>query len=264
VVVERVAGRTIDWDAPWLAELRTLRSLFDGPHWRDALSAAAQARGVASGAGAPIRFVDGDAAGTTAYEAYIAQTGCVPTRDNEHDRFNALMWLRWPRAKAALNTRQAAEIARAGVGPRRGAVRDAATLIDESGLVLQSDDPSVFDALVAHDWPQLLVAWRSRWGRDIRALPFGHALLEKLTGPFKAITAAVVPLAWSGDADGAAAAFFMRADLAPPLLPHLPVLGIPGWCAENADARFYADARVFRPPLRGIPLSLRHAAGLHR
>ena len=82
---------------------------------------------------------------------------------------------------------------------------------------------------------------------------FGHALLEKLVGPFKAITACVVPLPTTADPDGAAAQFVESTDLAPRLLPHLPVLGIPGWCAENADPRFYDDPRVFRAqssPLR--------------
>ena len=28
---------------------------------------------------------------------------------------------------------------------------------------------------------------------------------------------------------------------------HLPVLGVPGWCAANEDPAFYADVSVFRP-----------------
>jgi hypothetical protein len=247
--------RIVDWETPWLAELRLLRTLLDGAHWRAALSGAARDRGVVSGGGAPIEFVGPDAAGDAAYEAYVARTGRVPTRDNNHDRFNALIWLAYPRAKAALNARQATEIERAGVGPVRGRVRDAATLIDESALLLQCADPAVLDALATHDWQRLLIEWRARWTRDIRPLAFGHALLDKLAGPFKAITACVVPLDGEGDADAPAAAFIARTDLAPPLLPHLPVLGIPGWCAANADPRFYDDARVFRP--RAAPPSSR-------
>jgi hypothetical protein len=29
---------------------------------------------------------------------------------------------------------------------------------------------------------------------------------------------------------------------------HLPVLGVPGWWAANADPAFYADSTVFRAP----------------
>lgn len=243
-----MTDRPLDWDAPWLDRVRPLRGLLDAADWRGALTAAARERGVVSGGGAPIVFVDADAAGESAYEAFIARTGRVPSRDNAHDRFNALMWLCWPQAKAALNARQAAEIARDGVGAVRGPVRDAATLIDESAVLLQCADPAVFEALDAHAWRRLLVEWRPRWGTDIRVLPFGHALLEKLTGPFKAITASVVPILSDADADAAAAAFVARPDLAPGLLPHLPVLGIPGWCDDNTDPRFYDDPRVFRPP----------------
>ena len=241
----------IDWEAPWLVSLRSLQSFLHGrgrdEDWRLALSAAAGSRGVCSGRQAPIEFTAPDAAADVPYEVFIASTGQVPTRDNLHDFFNALMWLAYPRAKAALNARQASEIERSGVGPARGPVRDAATLIDESALLLVCDDANVADALREHDWQRLLIDWRARWGHDIVALPFGHALLEKLAGPFKAITACVVSLPATSDADAALAAFVVRPDLAPRLLPHLPVLGIPGWCADNADPRFYDDPRVFRP-----------------
>ena len=240
--------RLIDWNAPWLAALRALQPLVRSAHWRKSLSDAARERRIVSGQGVPIEFVGADAAAATPYELFIARTGKVPTRENLHDLFNALMWLVHPLAKAALNARQAAEIERDGVRPTRGAVRDAATLIDESAILLVSADDEVAASLRDHDWQRLLIGWRERWGHDIIALAFGHALLEKLAGPFKAITACVVPLHATEDLDAAAAAFIARPDLAPPLLPHLPVLGIPGWCAENADPRFYDDPRVFRPP----------------
>jgi hypothetical protein len=242
---DRLIG-AIDWDAPWLRALRTLRPLLDTLDWRAALTGAARKNGVVSGRGVTVEFVGPDAAADVPYELHIARTGAVPTRDNLHDRFNALIWLAYPHAKAALNARQADEIERHGVGPARGAVRDAATLIDESALLLMCADAEVFRALQEQNWQRLLVAWRGRWGRDILVLPFGHALLEKLVGPFKAITACVVPLPTTADPDAAAAQFVGRTDLAPPLLPHLPVLGIPGWCAENTDPRFYDDPRVFR------------------
>ena len=239
--------RLIDWDAPWLAALRGLRPALRGENWRRTFSDAARERRIVSGRGMAIEFVAPDAAGATPYELHIARTGRVPTRDDLHDFFNALIWLAYPRTKATLNARQADEIETTGIGPARGPVRDAATLIDESALLLVCGDAQVLTALCEHDWQRLLIDWRARWGRDIVALPFGHALLDKLAGPFKAITACVVPLAQESDPDSAAAAFVARLDLAPPLLPHLPVLGIPGWCAENADPSFYADPRVFRP-----------------
>jgi hypothetical protein len=240
----------IDWSAPWLAPLARWRPLLQAPDWRAALSAEARRCGVVSGRGRPLHFVAADDAGAAPYESHIAATGRVPTRSNWHDAFNDLMWLAFPQTKAALNRRQAEEIERLGVGGRRGAVRDAATLIDESGLLLASDDAAVFDALARRDWRRLLIDWRPRWGREIRALAFGHALLEKLAGPYKAITACVLPVPASADADAASARFVARADLAPRLLEHLPVLGIPGWWPVNEDPRFYNDPSVFRAPPR--------------
>ncbi|MBN3821090.1 DUF3025 domain-containing protein, partial [Paraburkholderia sp. Se-20369] len=38
-------------------------------------------------------------------------------------------------------------------------------------------------------------------------------------------------------------------------LSPLPVLGVPGWCAENAEPAFYDDPAVFRSGRRARPLS---------
>jgi hypothetical protein len=128
----------------------------------------------------------------------------------------------------------------------RGPVRDAATLIDESGLLLAADEP-VREALHRFDWQWLFGEQRSRWGGDWQAFTFGHALIEKLRSPYKALTAVVVCLpAAAVEIDEAAAQWVSHAPLAPPLLAHLPVLGIPGWWPANEKPAFYADAAVFR------------------
>ncbi|AGA32272.1 putative transmembrane protein [Thioalkalivibrio nitratireducens DSM 14787] len=226
---------------------------------RAALNRTARERDLRTSTGRPVRFVAAADAGAgrnaRPYESHIAETGRVPTRDDLHDVFNALVWLTFPLTKAALNAVQAQVIAREGVRGRRGPVRDAATLIDESGLLLAAADPRVFGALAAHDWPRLLVRERARWGPAILPMAFGHALFEKLVHPFKAITAVVVPLPLAVPGEGAdtrtldaAAAGFVRDPLlAPRRLLRLPVLGIPGWHESNADAGFYDDAAVFRP-----------------
>lgn len=246
----------IDWSAPWLAPLARWRGAFEAPDWRAALTRAVRERDVRTAAGQPIEFVAADDAPPgVAYEAHIGATGRVPSRGTAegglHDRFNALIWAAFPRTKVALNARQAQEIARRGIGATRGPVRDAATLIDESGLLLACDDPALFAALTRHDWRRALVENRARWGCEIVPLVFGHALLEKLAGPFKAITAAVVPLPLGAGTfeaiDAAAAAFVAREELAPRDLLHLPLLGIPGWWAANERPGFYDDASVFRP-----------------
>ncbi|MFM0174921.1 DUF3025 domain-containing protein [Paraburkholderia sediminicola] len=194
-----------------------------------------------------------------AYEAHIASTGCVPTRHNLHDFFNASMWFAFPRIKAALNARQSAAIEVLGVGPTRGGVRDTLTLFDENALLFACADPALSAALRGFDWHTLLVAGRDAWGTRCEVRCFGHALLEKLIGPFKACTGHAwivdVPAAyfeWDAvkrDAwlDESVAVALLNTDaLTSRMFAPLPVLGIPGWWPENESPAFYDDTSVFR------------------
>ncbi|WP_431276763.1 DUF3025 domain-containing protein [Variovorax ureilyticus] len=210
---------------------------------------AAESRSIALVSG-PLRFVPGDSAPPgEAYEAFIHRTACVPTRDNLHDFFNGLVWHHFPETKRRLNELQAAEIARDGIGASRGPLRDALTLFDENGAVLEAPGP-LWDAFRARDWQGLFVTHRSLW-REARLLVFGHALLEKLTTPRKAATAHVliapgempsIPLD-----DATIAASLHPAHLATKPFAPLPVLGVPGWCVRNENFSFYDDSEVFRP-----------------
>jgi hypothetical protein len=237
----------IDWSRPWFAPWRQRGEAIaaQAAHGGllEALNAASDA-GVCVAAGR-VRFVESarQPAGE-AYETFVARTACVPTRNNLHDFFNALVWLKLPSWKRRLNELQAEQIAHAGVAGTRGAVRDALTLFDENAALLQAP-PDLIGALRERDWPTLFVARRELWAQA-RITLFGHALLEKLTQPRKPITAHVWVLPESADVS-------MPELLTPerlagrPFLP-LPVLGVPGWWPANEDAAFYADAEVFRPP----------------
>jgi Protein of unknown function (DUF3025) len=186
-----------------------------------------------------------------AYEAFIFRTGQIPTRNNAHDFFNGLMWLSMPRTKRALNVLQATQIAQAGVKPTRGAVRDAATLFDENGAVLLTTSRALVEAWLAHDWLRLFVELRDEW-KHARLLIFGHATLEKLLNPYKAITTHTLWIDAAHDlpleqVDVMLAANIERIekkDWQP-----LPVMGVPGWWPVELgvqDDLFYADAKVFR------------------
>jgi hypothetical protein len=185
-----------------------------------------------------------------AYEAYIAKTGCVPTRDNLHDLFNGIMWLTFPQTKRRMNLLQADEIARAGVSGSRGALRDALTVFDENGAILQAP-PCLSSALRDKDWNALFITHRDAW-QSARLVLFGHALLEKLMRPRKATTAHV----WCVDeiSDDALAASLLPERLVEKPFSPLPVLGVPGWCDANEDPQFYRDAAVFR--LRSAPVAM--------
>lgn len=265
------------WSAPWFAPYRPLLDEVGGdalagrwPACVERLNARARARGLRNGNGRPLRFGAPDAAGARAYEAHIWSTGEVPTRIGDaggwHDLFNALVWLAFPRVKSRLNALQAARIAADGVGARRGALRDAATLFDENGLLLFTDDAALAADLRAFDWQGLFVRGRQRFLEHARVVVFGHALLDKLRVPYKAVCghAWVMPrpAAGAGAADGAdgtgwaeaadqAVAAALGADaLRSQAFSPLPVLGIPGWWAGNEAAGFYEDPSVFRPGRR--------------
>ena len=172
------AGGLIDWSTPWLQGLP--RIAVEGPV-HEALNRAGAA---------PVRFVPQSALPPgTAYEQFIHATGTVPTRDNLHDFFNGLVWLRFPHAKLRLNQLQAQAIAADGVQAVRGPLRDALTVFDENGAVLQAPD-ALWDALRARDWQRLFIHLRPLW-REARLMLFGHALLEKLVSPRKPMVTTV-------------------------------------------------------------------------
>ena len=77
------------------------------------------------------------------YEQRIAERGQIATRvHNWHDLFNALVWLRFPEVKSALNARQFAEIAVAGAKARTRA-QCALTHFDEAGVIVVLRDRSL-------------------------------------------------------------------------------------------------------------------------
>ena len=241
-----VSGPAIDWNRPWYRPWRepgeaVLRRVAAGLPLHDALNRQG---------GSPVRFVAATAlpAGEP-YEGHIFSTGDCPTRHNAHDFFNGLCWLRMPHSKQRLNALQAGQIANAGVGAERGPVRDAITVFDENGALLDAP-PALWQALLARDWRRLFVDLRPLWG-EARLIVFGHALLEKLLAPRKDMTAHVwaVPGAagFMAEVDGWLAVQLTAARLASKPFTPLPVLGIPGWCRENQNFSFYDDSFVFRP-----------------
>ncbi|NDP38598.1 MAG: DUF3025 domain-containing protein [Rhodoferax sp.] len=244
----------IDWTAPWLAPWRAAgealaQRVRDGEPQPEALNLAAR-----SLARFPVRFVPQSELPTgVAYEQHIFDTGRVPTRDGLHDFFNGLCWLQFPLTKTRLNELQAAQIAHSGIQPVRGPTRDSLTVFDENAALLQAPD-ALWDALVRKDWQRLFVELRPLW-REAQLLLFGHALLEKLVSPRKAITAHVYRAQAAShliaDIDTWLAQDLTADKLAAKPFAHLPVMGVPGWCGANEDPAFYADASVFRLPQAG-------------
>jgi hypothetical protein len=255
----------IDWKRRWYDSVRPAFAQLDLDRLglAGALNAGARSLALVNQRGQPIRFVaQSELPEGRAYEEFIGATGCVPTRENLHDFFNGLVWLTFPRIKQQLNALQAAQIALAGVGKSRGAARDGATIFDENCALLVvragAEGEALVGALRAHQWGEALHERRAAFGPGAQVWLFGHALMEKLVAPRKAITAHT----WVVQADEAyfalphaqqrawldehVAATLAADGISTACFTPLPVLGVPGWW-EGQDTAFYADTAVFRP-----------------
>lgn len=205
-----------------------------------------------------------------AYERFIGTTGNIPTRDNLHDLFNGSIWLTFPKTKALLNYYHMLEIKEQGIGARRGRVRDTITVFDENGAILVTAESSIGKALIDFDWQGSLVAPRDKWDEpkqlnkqaQAAVYIFGHALLEKLLHPRKALCAHSIVINVTQDffalslserinlLDQKVAdymdALLSEPDVSPRKLSPLPILGVPYYWAENVQPSFYDDSHVFR------------------
>ena len=199
------------------------------------------------------------------YETFIDQSKSIPTRPNLHDFFNGLSWIKFPKTKAAMLSLQSAEVTRSQLEtgainkeetprkespPIRGAIRDALTVFDENGILLQADEP-IWLALENKDWNKLFIQHRTLW-KKARVWIFGHALLEKLITPRLSMTGHVLRLKLptdivSSDIDEGVSERITSMDWAQKPFSPLQVLGVPGWWEENDAPGFYENADVFRP-----------------
>ena len=218
-----------------------------------------------------LRFVSQDALPEgEAYESFIGATGNIPTRDNLHDLFNGSIWLTFPKTKALLNYYHMLEIAEQGIGASRGRVRDTITVFDENGAILVTTEPSIGEALVGFDWQGSLIKPRGQWDKpkqfdensQAAVYIFGHALLEKLIQPRKALCAHSIVIDVTQEffalslserichLDQRVADYMdtllSQPDVTPRKLSPLPILGVPHFWADNANPNFYDDNQVFR------------------
>jgi hypothetical protein len=286
------------WFEPWIGLIKAVGwPGSDADYaWLSGLNRMAERRAIRNSSGLPIRFVASAALAkppgghTMAYEVGIAECGQVPTRVDGaaawHDYFNALVWLEFPQTKAAINQRQSEAIVADGISGERGPLRDALTLFDESAVLFSSRDRSDCQDLQDAEWTRLFVERRDRFERRTRCLVIGHALLQKLLTPYKAICGHALVIDESGEPVSADRASDIHFDVNSELdgdidvdfagigktsidgerieldrvvstlisassfgkdqLTPLPILGIPGWWSVNAQPEFYNDQRVFR------------------
>ena len=258
----------IDWNRAWYASLFPCAQSVIGAHnWRHEINQLAQQQGLLNHQNLPLQFIPQEELPEgIAYESHISQTGKVPTRENLHDFFNALVWLNFPHIKRQLNAMQAAQIKQFGIGKSRGSARDAATIFDENAalLIINNDleGQTLYQHLRSHEWKAAFIEhadlFQDGENKKVQVWSFGHALMEKLVTPYKAITAHAF-VVWVDDnffqsdffsqrqaIDTHVSQFLQQQSISTADYTPLPVLGIPHWW-ETQDDAFYADTLVFRP-----------------
>jgi len=206
--------------------------------------------------GLPVQFVE-DCGDPLGYEQRIYLRGEVETRANSwHDLFNALVWMTFPKAKSRLNLLHFEEICNQP-DKRRSRMRDIATLFDESGVIIASSSETLSGMLQAFEWKRLFWENRAKVIDEMRCYIFGHGLYEKGISPFIGLTghAILFPVDQSffgwpigkqlAHLDERFESQFSEIASTRDFSP-LPLLGVPGWTAENENAAYYDNQSYFR------------------
>lgn len=198
------------------------------------------------------------------YEQRIA-AGALATREGDaHDFFNALVWLRHPQLKRALNRRQCIDIESMGAKTRsRG--QYAMTHFDEAGAIVWLADDDALACWDRHDWEGLFRLHAGAWGSRIAVTVFGHALLEHTAqrdllpmGRCIVVRVDADAIAARSDKCGVIATWpEYESQIAegieggklltdPQQLRPLPLAGLPGWHSDGHANNLF-DLPCFRP-----------------
>lgn len=192
------------------------------------------------------------------YEERISRHRLVATRECQwHDFFNALSWALFPVTKNAIYDAHMSHPT--PTGTNRSRYRDALTLFDECGVVIATTDTRFESDHRAHRWRDLFVRHRAEWGSSIAAVIAGHGLYAQCLTPYRGLTAKALYIKVDDDwfdsdfrqrcfrLDQALAKKLTVSTKTPAAFLPLPVLGVPGWHAANADPAYYEDHAYFRP-----------------
>jgi hypothetical protein len=134
----------------------------------DALNRALDARSSAVG----LRFVPQTAAllaDGLSFEQRIAHSGMIATREGSlHDFYSALMWLRFPGVKRAINAIHLHGIAQHGTKVR-SRHQQAVTHVDEAGAWVVANAPHLLRMISEHQWPELFLSHAAAWQHNTHA-----------------------------------------------------------------------------------------------
>ena len=217
--------------------------------------------------GQPLRFVKqalGKQSFESQYEPRCYLKGEVQMREaNWHDLLNALVWLTFPKSKAAINALHYHALTNVVVNrtsSQRGVVRDVNTLLDESGVIVVCSDTELEKLLRSFQWQELFWQRREHVKSNMGFYIFGHGLYEKALSPYIGMTGQGVVLsvaqsffAWTLPQQLAYIDDCLAKNLNEPShyantcdLAPVPLLGVPGWHQENENQLFYSNANYFR------------------
>lgn len=195
------------------------------------------------------------------YEAEVFNNRCVPTRFGLwHDFFNNLSWLAFPRTKRALIERCMQERREHKSTVERTARQNLLAHFDECGMVICSDEPSLFADLKAFKWKKVFYEEKEKLLTHAFPLIMGHGILEKALAPYIGLTAKSIFLEVSSSffalslsekintIDEKIAAYLLNPLLPaePKTLNPLPILGWPDWHFAPQDEKFYNNKQYFR------------------
>ena len=175
----------------------------------------------------------------------------------------------FPKTKAVINSmhlpyaQQRIEIT--GELGSRSAVENMLSLFDEGGAVIVSSDASLLQLIREFKWKALFWQRRDELSQRLACFIFGHAMYEKGLAPYLGMTANAVlieaeqsyfqktnieQLEWLDERlasiFGSGAVLTKPKDLQP-----FPVLGMPGWDANNDQEIYYDNSHYFRPGRKG-------------
>ena len=257
--------------APWFAPLHPVivqLTTDEFPTLQDCNSLLATLQpAITVNSGQPLHFVSqehGKLCFEAQYEPRCYLKGEVPTRENNwHDLLNALVWLVFPKAKAAINRRHF--LAQTGerdstINSQRGAIRDTSTLLDESGVIIVYADANLAELVREFQWKELFWERRKQIQTSMGVYVFGHGLYEKLMSPYLGLTGQALllpveqtyftwPQAMQLEHLDTLLADYLNSDAhcrSTRELTPLPLLGVPGWAADNEDAGYYDNTEYFR------------------
>ncbi|MEY4064584.1 MAG: hypothetical protein RIR26_792 [Pseudomonadota bacterium] len=265
---------------PWAEWILRYSEAFPPLSAINALMASSPVAPVRSGGGFPVQCVRQQRLGRSQrgelgwwgdYQLRIFFSGEVPTRPAHwHDFFNAWTWVHFPKVKAALNLRhfqcneESQPFPWRRMSGNRNREQDFLTLFDEGGLIVVTDDDSLWQSICERDWREFFQNRRSSLGRDIAFYPVGHALYECALHGHPSIHASAIRVKMKPAPFVLGAGEFNLENLArideqaalvlsqrtllrsPDDLHALPIWGLPGWHARAADPEFLSDSTYFR------------------